>query len=256
MSMLAPGVYARLGVRHPVALDLGTSAVRVWTPVHGEVVTEPAVVARIPSGGHAVGRAAMDLRATSGAKLLWPVRHGVVEDFFACVHLLRVVAAAAGRPGDDVSPVVVGVPATATLQQKNLLVAVVRRALGGRVATVEEPLAAALACQADLDRDDVVAVDIGHGRTEIARIADRAVAAAEHVDVPNAVDQVPFIAAAVRRVGARPAGPGRRRLLITGGGAAHPGLAARLAALTGRTVTMPPDPHLATLAGLRLLLTG
>ncbi|MGW4500731.1 rod shape-determining protein [Micromonospora sp. NPDC004336] len=254
--MLAPGAYARLGLRHPLALDLGTSTVRVWSPPHGTVVAEPAVVARIPSGGHAVGRAAIDLRAGGDAKLVWPVRHGVVEDFHACVHLLRVVAAATGRPGDDLSPVVVGVPATATLRQKNLLVAVVRRALGGRVATVEEPLAAALACPADLDGDDIVAIDIGHGRTEIARIADRAVVAAERVDVPNSVDQVPSIAATVRRLGAHPVRPGRRRLLITGGGAAHPGLAARLAALTGRTVTMPADPHLATLAGLRLLLTG
>jgi rod shape-determining protein MreB len=35
----------------------------------------------------------------------------------------------------------------------------------------------------------------------------------------------------------------------------HPGTAARLAALTGHSVTMPPDPPLATLTGLRLLLT-
>ncbi|MEU4777399.1 rod shape-determining protein [Micromonospora sp. NPDC023633] len=256
MTVLTPGAYARLGLRHPVALDLGTSTVRLWTPASGTVVTEPAVVAWTSSGAQAVGRAAIDLRDTGDTKLLWPVRHGVVADFFACVHLLRVVAAASGRPGDDVSPVVVGVPATATLRQKDLLVAVVRRAFGGRVATVEEPLAAALACRADLDGDDVVAVDIGHGRTEIARIADRAVEAAERVDVPNALDQVPLIAAAVRRLGARPAWPGRRRLLITGGGAAHPELGARLAALTGRIVTMPADPHLATLAGLRLLLTG
>ncbi|MGK5672005.1 rod shape-determining protein [Micromonospora sp. URMC 106] len=223
MTVLAPGAYARLGVRHPLALDLGTSTVRVWTPLHGAVVAEPAVVARIPSGGHAVGRAAIDLRATSGAKLVWPVRHGVVADFAACVHLLRVVAAATGRPGGDLSPVVVGVPATATLRQKNLLVAVVRRALGGRVSTVEEPLAAALACPADLDHDDIVAIDIGHGRTEIARIADRGVAAAERVDVPNAVDQVPLIAAAVRRLGAHPACAGRRRLLITGAAPRIPG---------------------------------
>lgn len=254
--MLAPGAYARLGLRHPVALDLGTSTVRLWTPVSGTVVTEPAVVACTSSGAQAVGRAAIALRDTGDANLLWPVRHGVVADFFGCVHLLRVLAAASGRPGDDVSPVVVGVPATATLRQKDLLVAAVRHAFGGRVATVEEPLAAALACRADLDRDDVVAVDIGHGRTEIAHIADRAVEAVERVDAPDPFDRVSLIAAAVRRVGARPAFPGRRRLLITGGGAVHPELGARLAALTGRVVTMPADPHLATLAGLRLLLTG
>ncbi|WP_433393627.1 rod shape-determining protein [Micromonospora sp. KLBMP9576] len=251
--MLTPGAYARRGLRHPVALDLGTSTVRLWTPVSGTVVTEPAVVAWTPSGAQAVGRAAIALRDSGDAKLLWPVRSGVVADFFACVHLLRVLAAASGRPGDDVSPVVVGVPATATLRQQDLLDAVVRQAFGGRVATVEEPLAAALGCRADLDGDDVVTVDIGQGRTEIVRIADRAVEAAERVDVPDGLDPAPLIAAAVRRLGTR---PGRRRLLITGGGAAHPQLAARLAALTGRVVTMPADPHLATLTGLRLLLTG
>ncbi|MEV0810485.1 rod shape-determining protein [Micromonospora sp. NPDC050200] len=253
--MLTPGAYARRGVRHHLALDLGTSTVRVWTPAGGAVVTEPAVIAPAPSGRHVVGHAALELEAAGGAKLIWPVRQGVVDNFFACVHLLRIVSAAAGRPRDDVSPVLVGVPATATLRQKNLLVAAVRRATGGRVATVEEPLAAALACRPNPGCGDVLAVDIGHGRTEVARITDGAVVAAERVDEVDPIDQLPAIADCVRRMGAGPL-RSRRRLLITGGGAACPGAATRLAALAGRTVTMPTEPHLATLTGLRLLLTG
>src|SRR4051812_17012354 len=74
---------------------------------------------------------------------------GVVRDFFACVHLLRVLVAASAPPCGDACSVLVGVPATATLRQKNRLVAAVRRGVGGRVTTVEEPLAAALACRPD-----------------------------------------------------------------------------------------------------------
>ncbi|MEU3456758.1 rod shape-determining protein [Micromonospora sp. NPDC006766] len=258
MTRVAAGTHARPGVRWPVALDLGTSAVRVWAAASDTVLSEPAVITHGRSGRQPVGRAALDLARTGGANLVWPVRQGVVEDFFGCVRLLRVLLAAVGRTDGDTSPVLVGVPATATLRQRNLLVAAVRRAGGGRVTAVEEPLAAALACQADLHGGDIVAVDIGHGRTEVARIADRAIVSAERVDLVNPIDQVPAIADCVRRL-ALDAGPGRmgnRRLLLTGGGAMHPGTAARLAALTGRSVTMPPDPSLATLTGLRLLLAG
>ncbi|WP_157743082.1 rod shape-determining protein [Micromonospora coriariae] len=251
VHMLTPGAYARPGVRHPLALDLGTSTVRLWSPTRGAVVTAPTVIAPGPSGRHLVGHAALDAVASSAGKPTWPVRDGVVDNFFACVYLLRVLSAATGRPSDDESPVLVGVPATATVRQKNTLIAVVRRATGGRVAVVEEPLAAALACGPD--SDDVLAVDIGDGRTEVARITDGTVVAVERADVTNTVDQIPAIAACVRRLSAGPHLV--RRLLLTGGGATHPDLAARLAAMTGRTVTMPAEPHLATLAGLRLLLT-
>ncbi|MEU8264243.1 rod shape-determining protein [Micromonospora sp. NPDC048999] len=250
-----PTLAARPGARWPVALDLGTSTVRVWAPTSGKILTEPAVITYGRSGRQPVGRAALDLARTGGARLVWPVRQGVVEDFFGCVRLLRVLLAAAGRPDGDPSPVLVGVPATATLRQKNLLVAAVRRAAGGRVTAVEEPLAAALACRADLHAGDIVAVDIGHGRTEVVRIADGAIVSAERVDLVNPIDQVPAIADCVRRLNAGQGWTGHRRLLLTGGGAMHPGTAARLAALTGRSVTMPPDPPLATLTGLRLLLT-
>ncbi|MEU2615597.1 rod shape-determining protein [Micromonospora sp. NPDC007271] len=254
VSMLAVGAYARPGVRQCLALDLGTSTVRMWTPATGTVISEPAVLARRPDGRCAVGRAALDAAADDGT-LIRPMRDGVVRDFHACVHLLRKLLADLGQPYGSACPVLVGVPATATLRQKNVLVAAVRRAIGERVVAVEEPLAAALACRPDPGHDDLVAVDLGYGRTEVARIVDRSVAAAERVEGEDPVDQIPAIARCVRGMNVRGVSA-RRRLLITGGGAASPGAAARLAALTGRSVTMPAEPLLATLTGLRLLLTG
>jgi actin-like ATPase involved in cell morphogenesis len=255
VSVLSPGAYARCDARRRLALDLGTSTVRLWTSSTDAVISEPAVIAPRSSGGHVVGRAAIEAEVTAGARLIRPMGDGVVRDFFACVHLLRVLVAASAPPCGDACSVLVGVPATATLRQKNRLVAAVRRGVGGRVTTVEEPLAAALACRPDPACGDLVAVDIGFGRTEVARISDGSVTAAERVDVGNTIDQVPAIARSVRRVDVRGGGARRRRLLITGGGAATSGAAARLAALTGRSVTIPADPSLATLTGLRLLLT-
>ncbi|WP_199511977.1 rod shape-determining protein [Nucisporomicrobium flavum] len=258
MGMLTAGAYARPGVRHRLALDLGTSTVRLWTSSTGEVLAEPAVLCRPGNGRHVAGRAALTARA--GAARTWPVRDGVVRDFFACVHLLRLLAADLGLPPDDAFPVLVGVPATATLRQRNVLVAAVRRALGGRVVAVEEPLAAALACRPDPGGDDLIVVDIGSGRTEVARIRDRSVAAAERVEHDDPVDRILPIADSVRRLSgpgsARRPGGAVRRLILTGGGAAVPGVAARLAALTGLSVTVPADPPMATLTGLRRLLTG
>ncbi|BCJ50511.1 hypothetical protein Asp14428_19860 [Actinoplanes sp. NBRC 14428] len=250
--MLTAGAYARPGVRSCLALDLGTSTVRLWSPRTGTVITEPAVLCRPGTGRQVAGRAALAAQARGGIAT-WPVRNGVVRDFFACVHLLRLLTADIHLPSDTAYPVLVGVPATATLRQRNVLVAAVRRAVGGRVSAVEEPLAAALACRPD-PGGDLVVVDIGSGRTEVARICDRSIVAAERVEDAGSVDRVPAIADCVRRLD-RPRG-GHRRLLLTGGGATAPGTAARLAALTGRSVAMPAEPPLATLIGLRRLLTG
>lgn len=253
MTVLAMGAYARRGLRHCIALDVGTSTVRLWTSATDATISEPAALVRRAGGRHAVGRAAIEQAKRDGGTLVWPVRDGVVRDFFGCVHLLRLLLARAGQWYADDHPVLVGVPATATLREKKVLVAAVRRATGGRVSTVEEPLAAALACRPDWGGDDVVAVDIGSGLIEVARIADRSVTAAQRVDVDDPVDPVPAIARCVRDLTAP--GTGRRRLLVTGGGAASAGAAARLAGYTGRSVTIPADPQLATLTGLRLLLT-
>ncbi|MFF5224977.1 rod shape-determining protein [Dactylosporangium sp. NPDC000521] len=253
--MLTPGAYAVRGGEHCLALDLGTSTVRLWTPATGAVITAPTVLARLGGGRSVAGQAALAL-PDGEAGATWPVRGGVVRDFFACVQLLRLLVADLGLPSDPTLQVLVGVPATATLRQRTVLVAAVRRGVGGRVTAVEEPLAAALACRhgAEDTGADVVVVDIGSGRTEIARIADGSVVAAHHVDETGPVDRIPAIADCVRRLH-RPRGR-RHRLLLTGGGAMTPGIAAELAARTGRSVTMPADPPLATLNGLRLLLTG
>ncbi|OKI49629.1 rod shape-determining protein [Micromonospora sp. CB01531] len=254
--MLTPGAYARRGLRQMLAIDLGTATVRLWSPTLGRVIEEPTVVAWGPPGSRrAVGRAALDRATHDDAPLVWPVRAGVMDNYPACVHLLRVLVTANDLTCRPHTPVLVGVPATATLRQQNLVRAAVRRATDGRVTVVEEPLAAALACRIDLARtDDVVVVDIGHGRTEVVRLACGTVTAAERVDVANAVDQVPAIAAVVRRFTPRAHRVGPRRLLITGGGAV-PGVAARLAALTNRSVTMPANVRLATIQGLTMLLT-
>jgi actin-like ATPase involved in cell morphogenesis len=237
-------------VAHPLALDVGTATVRVWTPGLDCVLSEPAVIGRDRRGRRVAGRTALEY----GTDLVWPMSDGVVHDFYRCVRLLRMLVVMAGRPHADLSPVLVGVPATATLREKNLMVTAVRRATGSPVTAVDEPLAAALACRLSPRDGDVVAVDIGHGRTEVARITEQTVTAAERVDIANTVDQVPAIATAVRRIGV--SAEGHRRLLLTGGGATLPGVAARLAASTRRAVTVPVQPRLATVTGLRLLLTG
>ncbi|MGW0431850.1 rod shape-determining protein [Micromonospora sp. NPDC003197] len=257
--MLGPGVYARPGVPHPLAIDLGTANVRIWTPAAGSVIDEPTVVAYDSAGvARAVGQAALTLARSGGVRLVRPIQDGVIDDFRACVHLLQALITASARPAGDVSPVLVGVPATATLWQQDLLTAAVGRVTGGRVVAVEEPLAAALSCRSSLDTsNDVVAVDLGQGRTEVVRITGGTVTAAERVGPGNLLDQVPAIAATVRQLTCESARLGHRRLLLlTGGGAAGPNVASRLAALTGRIVTMPVDSRLATIRGLRLLMTA
>jgi hypothetical protein len=169
------GTHVRTG-RQCLAVDLGTSTVRPWKPRASAVISELAVLCRRSDGRQVAGRAALAAR-TGGSTATWPVRDGVVRDYFTCVHLLRLLTADLTLPPHTMYPVLVGVPATATSRQRNLLVASVRRAVGGRVSSVEEPLAAASACRPGPSETDLVVADIWAGRIEVARIRGRNVAA-------------------------------------------------------------------------------
>lgn len=147
-----------------------------WKPRASAVISELAVLCRRSDGRQVAGRAALAARA-GGSTATWPVRDGVVRDYFTCVHLLRLLTADLALPPHTMYPVLVGVPATATSRQRNLLVASVRRAVCGRVSSVEEPLAAASACRPGPSETDLVVADIWAGRIEVARIRGRNVAA-------------------------------------------------------------------------------
>ncbi|MGI5271880.1 rod shape-determining protein [Nonomuraea sp. CA-218870] len=161
--------------------------------------------------------------------------------------------------------VVVGVPVSASPAERATVTGIVARAAGCPVTAVEEPLAAALGSGLDVtDPRPRLLVDVGAGIVEAVVISDAAITDAVAVQLPDGghgvlpghvQDRITDLAAELlRRLPARSRPAARERgLTLTGGGAAHAGLAGRLCSRLGLTVSLATDPAHATVRGLARL---
>jgi rod shape-determining protein MreB and related proteins len=158
-------------LRAPLALDLGTSGVRVWVPGHGLAVDEPAVLARRDADGRVV---AFGSRATALAThgdgdvtLKRPLSGGAVADPDAAARLVGLALAAAGVPRFARPYVLLCLPCGATDVEQRALRAAVDDAAWAVADTLPAPLAAAVGCGLPIaDPGGVLVVDIGAARTQ------------------------------------------------------------------------------------------
>ncbi|MFD1938196.1 MULTISPECIES: rod shape-determining protein [Nonomuraea] len=229
------------------AVDLGTARIRAVALGHPVIIDQPASV-------------------TSQDETRWPVRHGMVADTATCARLvrraLRPVMVDAERP---LRRVLLGVPVSASPAERAAAAEAVHRAAGCPVAVVEEPLAAAVGCGLDVtDPRPQLLLDIGAGIIEVVVIRDAAVADAVALQVPaqtqpvlplHVQDRVTAMTAELlaRLPSEQRASARERGLLLTGGGACRPRLAARLCSRLGLTVSSAPEPAHATVRGLARL---
>ncbi|MEU7900191.1 rod shape-determining protein [Nonomuraea sp. NPDC049152] len=229
------------------AVDLGTARVRAVVLGHPVIIDQPAGL-------------------TSRDETRWPVRHGIVVDTATCARLvdraLRAVTVDAERP---LRKVLLGVPVSASPAERAAAAEAVRRAAGCPVAAVEEPLAAAVGCGLDVtDPRPQLLVDIGAGIIEAVVIRDAAVVDAVALQLPAPAQPVlpshvqdritAMTAELLARLPSAMRGSARERgLLLTGGGACQPRLAARLCSRLGLVVSSAPEPAHATVRGLARL---
>jgi rod shape-determining protein MreB len=163
-------------VRPGLGIDLGTANTVVFHPRRGIVLDEPSVMVIRDHDERAqpvvVGREARDMmgRTPSGMSVVRPLQDGVITDLQAArafvVAMMRRVTV---QPWEKVRPhAVIGVPAGATMLERQALLEAASEAGLGRVELVPEPIAGALGAGLDpMERRAQMVVDVGGGTSEV-----------------------------------------------------------------------------------------
>jgi rod shape-determining protein MreB and related proteins len=157
-----------------IALDLGTANTRLYAQGQGLLADEPSVVQVRPETGSvkAVGFTASQRPLLErGARLVSPLRAGVVADVDAATALLKPLLKRARRFGLLRPRVLACAPTDACEAERSALTEATQRAGASAVVLVPEPLAAAIGIGMDISSEHAqMLVDIGDGVTDIAVI--------------------------------------------------------------------------------------
>ena len=164
------------GMGTDIGIDLGTAYVLVYVKGKGIVLREPSVVAIKEKTKEviAVGEEARKMLGRTPANIttIKPLRQGVISDYNATERMLKYfIHKAIGHP--LVKPRIgVCVPSGVTEVERRAVVDATRLAGARHVATIEEPIAAAIGAGIDISRPcGSMIVDIGGGTTDIAVIS-------------------------------------------------------------------------------------
>ena len=171
-----------------IGIDLGTSNVLIYVEGKGVVVREPAVVAVDKSTGRVlqVGSAARNMlgRTPGNVVALRPLRDGVICDYEMTQKLLTQLVRKAMRMPLVKPRAVVCVPSGVTGVEERAVIQATMEAGARRVYLIEEPLAAALGAELNLDgAEGHMVVDVGGGTTDIAVLSMNSVAVSSSVKV-------------------------------------------------------------------------
>ncbi len=160
-----------------MGIDLGTANTLIYIKDKGIVLNEPSVIAKDNRRGVtlAVGTEAKDMigKAPSNISVVRPLQEGVISDFDRTADMLKAFiekAVAANKVRNF--RVVVGVPSGVTEVEKRAVEEVVRQMGAVEVYILDEPMAAAIGAELDVDSSTACMIaDIGGGTTDIAIIA-------------------------------------------------------------------------------------
>ncbi len=163
--------------RQDIAIDLGTATVLIYVKGKGIVLREPSVVAVDTETGkvQGVGYEAQRMlgRAPESITVVRPLKDGVISDCDITQDMLELfMRKALPRRGLLRPRIIMCVPSSVTdVEQRSVLGAAQR--LGAKCSYVmEEPRAAAIGANIDINRPHgVMIVDIGGGTTDIALLS-------------------------------------------------------------------------------------
>ncbi len=171
-----------------IGIDLGTSNVLIYVEGKGVVVREPSVVAVDKATGRVlqVGAAARNMlgRTPGNVVALKPLRDGVISDYEMTQRLLTQMIKKAMRTPLIKPRAVVCVPSSVSEVEERAVIQATMEAGARRVYLIEEPLAAALGAQMNIDgAEGHMVVDIGGGTTDIAVLSMNGIAASASIKV-------------------------------------------------------------------------
>ena len=172
-----------------IGIDLGTSTILVYVKGRGIIAKEPSVVAinTVDNLRIAYGEEARKMigRTPDNIKAIKPLRHGVISNITITERMLKhFMEEAIGKVSLRKPRIVICVPAMCTEIEKKAVEDAAFAAGARRVEVIEEPLAAALGADIDIDKPEgSMIVDIGGGTTDIAVIALGGIVSANSIKV-------------------------------------------------------------------------
>ena len=174
LSFTQPFRGLSLAFASDLAIDLGTSNTRIYSPGHGVALNEPSVVGidnrtgQILIAGEDAKRAIG--REPQSVRIVGPVRDGVIGDFDAAQHMLsHFIRRVLGRSRFLNPRVLVCTPGQMTPVERRAVEDMAYRAGAKRVEVVEAPIAAASGAGYEASAGGTfMVVDIGGGTTDVA----------------------------------------------------------------------------------------
>ncbi len=158
-----------------LGVDLGTSNVLIYAHEVGVVVREPSVVAVDKNSGRIlqIGTEARNMlgRTPGNVVAMHPLKEGVISDHGMTVRMLQILFRRASQKSLLISKprVVICVPSGVTEVEERTVINAAIEAGARRVYLIEEPLAAALGANLDIQGPKGrMVVDIGGGTTDVA----------------------------------------------------------------------------------------
>jgi len=172
-----------------LAMDLGTANTLVYQKGRGIILNEPSVVAIARDTGKvlAVGQEAKEFlgRTPRQIEAIRPMKDGVIADFDITQKMIRhfLKKVQGGRRALRLR-IVIGVPTGITQVEKRAVIEAAQSAGARAVHLIDEPMAAAIGANLNIDAPfGNMVVDIGGGTTEVAVISLSAIAYAESIRV-------------------------------------------------------------------------
>ena len=173
-----------------LGVDLGTSNVLIYVDGKGIVVREPSVVAVDKNSGRIlqVGTEARNMlgRTPGNVVAMHPLKDGVISDHVMTVRMLQVLFRRAGTKAlfNPKPRVVICVPSGITEVEERTVINAAIEAGARRVYLIEEPLAAGMGANLNIQSPSGhMIVDIGGGTTDVAVLTMNGVAVSSSLKV-------------------------------------------------------------------------
>ncbi len=179
---------ANLDIGIDVGVDLGTSAVKIYTPGRGIVLNEPAVVAvdRDTDDILAIGSEAYKMlgRTSDRIAAVYPLRDGVISNYELTEAMMTTFVKMVCGNKMIMPRVVVCVPIGVTEVEKRAVVDALRAAGARKVCLIDEAIAAALGAGLSIAQPyGTMVCDIGGGTTDIGVMCLNGLAVSDSIKV-------------------------------------------------------------------------
>lgn len=178
-----------------IAMDLGTSAVKIYLDGKGIILNEPAIIAVNVETDQVVatGREAYAMvgRTSDKIDVCHPLCNGVISNFDMAQYLISAYLKKINGSKVFMPRVVVSVPCQITEVEKRAVVDAISAAGVRKICLIEEPVAAALGAGVDISTPHgTLVVDIGGGTTDMAVLSLSGIAISRSVKIAgNAFDE-------------------------------------------------------------------